>query len=133
VVRTSAFFGPWDEFNYIALVLRTLAANQPFRAAGDITVSPTYVPDLVEHTLDLLIDGEKGLWHLTNGDPITWAQLAERAARRAGVDTARLEACPSCDLGYCAPRPSYSALRSARAPLMPSLDDALSRFFAASA
>ena len=32
-------------------------------------VSPTYVPDLVHASLDLLIDGEHGLWHLANEAP----------------------------------------------------------------
>jgi dTDP-4-dehydrorhamnose reductase len=44
VVRTSAFFGPWDEYNYVALVLRALRAGKPFLAATDLVVSPTYVP-----------------------------------------------------------------------------------------
>jgi dTDP-4-dehydrorhamnose reductase len=61
VVRTAAFFGPWDEWNFITRTLASLALGVPVDAADDLVVSPTYVPHLVHATLDLLIDGERGL------------------------------------------------------------------------
>ena len=128
VVRTSAFFGPWDQHNFVVRALGTLEAGRPFYAADDVTVSPTYVPDLVNTCLDLIIDGERGVWHLTNGDPLTWAGLAARAAARAGVDSSRLEPQPAADCRYIAARPRYSALVSNRAILLPTLDSALGRF-----
>ncbi|MFN2646378.1 MAG: sugar nucleotide-binding protein [Burkholderiales bacterium] len=130
VVRTSAFFGPWDAFNFVTVALKALAAGYEFPAPDDIVVSPTYVPDLVNACLDLLIDGESGVWHLSNGEPLTWAAFAARAAERAGIAPQRLVACTSASLGYIAPRPAYSALGTRRAALMPSLDDALGRYVA---
>jgi dTDP-4-dehydrorhamnose reductase len=127
VIRTSAFFGPWDAYNYVALVLRSLRRRQSFMAAGDTTISPTYVPDLVHATLDLLIDDANGIWHLTNSDAVTWAELALRAARTAGLDESLVQICRSDDLNYVARRPKYSALGSQRASLMPTLDDAINR------
>jgi dTDP-4-dehydrorhamnose reductase len=128
VVRTSSFFGPWDEFNFVAQALTALESGAPFSAANDITVSPTYVPDLVHTCLDLLIDRENGVWHLTNGHPVTWAELASKVAGQAGVDCSRLEPQPGADCNYVARRPVYSALHSNRAMLLPSLDSALGRF-----
>jgi dTDP-4-dehydrorhamnose reductase len=128
VVRTSAFFGPWDAHNFIAQALNALDAGQPFAAASDLVVSPTYVPDLVNACLDLLVDRECGLWHLTNGEAVSWEELARRAAGIAGVDTRTLQARPGLDLDYAAPRPANSALQSERAMLLPPLDDALERF-----
>lgn len=128
VVRTSSFFGPWDDYNFITIALRTLAAGDPFVAADDITVSPTYVPDLVHTALDLLIDDEDGIWHLTNNQPITWADLALTAARLTGVDASRLEAHGSKNLRYKAARPRYSALMSEQAVLLPTLVDGLNRY-----
>src|SRR5256885_10419504 len=72
VIRTSAFFGPWDEYNFVTIALRTLALGQSFRAAADAIVSPTYVPDLAHAALDLLIDGEQGIWHLANSGETSW-------------------------------------------------------------
>lgn len=128
VVRTSAFFSPWDEYNFVTSALRTLAAGDAFTAAADETVSPTYVPDLVNASLDLLIDGESGVWHLSNQGGVTWAELARRAARLFGMDAGLVEARPASSLGQAAPRPPYSVLGSERGALLPTLDDALSRY-----
>jgi dTDP-4-dehydrorhamnose reductase len=130
VVRTSSFFGPWDEFNFVAQALNALESGAPFAAAGDITVSPTYVPDLVHCCLDLIIDRECGVWHLTNGYPVTWLELASKAADQAGVDSSRLEHKRAADCQYVAERPIYSALHSDRAMLLPTLENALGRFLA---
>jgi dTDP-4-dehydrorhamnose reductase len=128
VIRTSAFFGPWDEHNVVTQALAALDAGRPFAAASDRVVSPTYVPDLVNACLDLLIDRECGIWHLTNGAALSWADLARRAAAAAGVDDALLEARTAAELGLRAPRPRNSAMSSERGLLLPSFDDALARY-----
>jgi dTDP-4-dehydrorhamnose reductase len=131
VVRTSAFFGPWDEHNFVTIVLAALRAKKTVNAAADCLVSPTYVPDLVTAALDLLIDGESGIWHLANPGEITWADLAKKAARAADLDADLVRPCLLREMNFVARRPVYSALGSERASIMPALDDALSRYFAA--
>jgi dTDP-4-dehydrorhamnose reductase len=128
VVRTSAFFGPWDRHNFVTLALQALERGEPFTAASDLTVSPTYVPDLVHACLDLAIDFEAGIWHLANAGGVTWAGLAEKAAHAAGVDPSRLEAKPSAACGFIAARPGYAAMSSERGILLPALDNALARY-----
>ncbi len=128
VVRTSAFFGPWDRFNFITQGLNALAEGRAFTVANDIFVSPTYVPDLVHACLDLLIDGAAGIWHLTNGQSLTWMDLILKAAEKAGIDAGSLDPRVGNQLGYIARRPSYSALTSERGILLPKLDDALDRY-----
>ena len=127
VVRTSAFFGPWDRANFVTLALDQMSAGADVAAAADQTVSPTYVPDLVNATLDLLIDGENGIWHVANAGETTWADLALAAAALAGVRP-RVRAVTTEELAPAAPRPRYSALASERAPLLSSLEDALDRY-----
>ncbi|AWK88747.1 family 1 glycosylhydrolase [Azospirillum thermophilum] len=129
VVRTGAFFGPWDDHNFITTALRRMEQGLPVAAAEDVTVSPTYVPDLVNTVLELLIDGERGIWHLASAGAVTWAELAREAARRAGLDAGLVRALPGEELGWAARRPRYSVLGSGRASLMPPLDDALGAFF----
>lgn len=129
VVRTSAFFGPWDAHNFITQAMQALVSGQPFAAANDVIVTPTYVPDLVHTCLDLLIDRKTGIWHLTNGKALTWANLALKASEMAGIDAGTLHARPQREMNCQAPRPSYGALHSDRGMLLPSLDDALSRYF----
>jgi dTDP-4-dehydrorhamnose reductase len=128
VVRTSAFFGPWDKHNFVTLALGALERGEAFRAASDLSVSPTYVPDLVHACLDLAIDGEAGIWHLSNVGAVSWAGLAEKAAQAAGIDASRLEAVPGASLGFSAARPRHVPLHSERGVLLPSLDNALARY-----
>jgi len=128
VIRTSSFFGPWDQHNFVTQALNALDVGLPFRAARDVTVSPTYVPDLVNVSLDLLIDRERGIWHLTNGEALSWSDLARRACAAAGVSGERLQEVAIEECGYAARRPGYSAMSSERGLLLPSLDDALRRY-----
>lgn len=129
VIRTSAFFGPWDDYNFVTIALRELAAGRTFIAADDAIVSPTYVPDLVHASLDLLIDGECGLWHLANKSAISWADLARLAANTAGLSTSNVIARPLQELGLIAPRPSYSVLGSNRGEILSCLESAITRYF----
>jgi dTDP-4-dehydrorhamnose reductase len=128
VIRTSAFFGPWDQHNFVTQALNALDAGQPFQAARDVVVSPTYVPDLVNVSLDLMIDRERGIWHLTNAEPVSWAEFARRACAAAGVDPGALQEVAWDSCGAPAPRPGFSALGSERALMLPPLDDALARY-----
>jgi dTDP-4-dehydrorhamnose reductase len=129
IVRTSAFFGPWDAYNFVTCALRALRDGIPVEAAEDQVVSPTYVPDLVDAVLDLLIDAERGVWHLANAGAVTWAELAREAAGRAGLDASLVIAQSGGALERMAPRPAYSVLGSERGALLPTLDDALGRYF----
>ncbi|HEX8642350.1 MAG TPA: family 1 glycosylhydrolase [Allosphingosinicella sp.] len=88
VVRTSAFFGPWDRYNFAWAVVSALAAGETFTASSRNRVSPTYVPDLCHAALDLLIDGETGIWHLANQGAASWHDFACRIAEAAGFDSA---------------------------------------------
>jgi dTDP-4-dehydrorhamnose reductase len=128
VVRTSAFFGPWDKHNFVTLALQAFERGEPFTAASDMVVSPTYVPDLVHACLDLAIDGEAGIWHLSNAGGVSWAELALKAAQAAGIDASRLEAKAAAHCGFVAARPGYTAMTSERGILLPALDNALARY-----
>jgi dTDP-4-dehydrorhamnose reductase len=131
VIRTAAFFGPWDRYNFVTGALQALRRGEPWRAAADQAVSPTYVPDLVQACLDLLVDSESGIWHLANRGAVTWAELARMAAEAAQLDTALIQPVPGATLGQCALRPRYSALGSERGMIMPTLEDALLRYLEA--
>jgi dTDP-4-dehydrorhamnose reductase len=48
----------------------------------------------------------------------------------ARIDPSRLTARAARECSFLAPRPSYSALKSERAILLPALDNALDRFLA---
>jgi dTDP-4-dehydrorhamnose reductase len=125
VVRTSALFSPWDEYNFVYSALRAAHKNQPFEAADDVLVSPTFIPDLVNVALDLLIDEERGVWHLANQGAYTWADLARLAADMAGLNTSFVVPRAMQTLGLAAARPVYSVLGSKQGNLLPSVEERL--------
>ena len=124
VVRTAAFFSPWDRHNFVTIALRTLAEGRPFAASDEATVSPTYVPDLVDAVLDLLIDREAGIWHVVNDGLTTWMDLARSAARLAGLDAGGLER--TTLPGFM---PRYSAMTSERGNILRPWDAALIQYW----
>jgi dTDP-4-dehydrorhamnose reductase len=128
LIRTSAFFGPWDDYNFLTVTLRALARGETVCAADDVQVSPTFVPDLVHGALDLLLDRERGIWHLANRGSTSWFDFARAAALRADVAVDRLVALSHLELGWRAPRPVYSVLGSARGAVMPDIGTALARY-----
>ena len=128
VIRTAAFFGPWDPHNFVAQSLERLRRGERVHAAQDQCVSPTYVPDLAQATLDLLVDGERGLWHLSNQGEVSWYRFAQMAAEAARLDTSLVQAMATSALSLVAARPPYSVLASERAVLMPSLEHAMARY-----
>jgi dTDP-4-dehydrorhamnose reductase len=128
IIRTSAFFGPWDEFNFLRIALRSLVARENFMAADDSLISPTYTPDLVNACLDILIDGETGLWHLAQQGAVTWAEFARWAGSMANLDSKLVIGCTTEELKLAARRPLFSVLGSERGMLLPSLEDSLIRF-----
>ena len=129
VIRTSGFFGPWDQYNFVYNVLESMKRDESFQAAADIFSSPTYVPDLVNHALDLFIDEEAGIWHISNDGIISWAEFAKLVAERGGYSMDKVQARRSAEMNFKARRPLFSALQSNKGIKLPSLEDALERYF----
>jgi len=125
VIRTAAFFGPLDPHNFVVQSLLHLRAGLPWPAADDLWVSPTSVPSLAHATLDLLIDGEHGVWHLANRGVASWAELARTVAVLDGADPRLVRAVPAASMHLRAPRPRFVPLASARGVLMPTLEQGL--------
>ena len=129
VIRTSAFFGPWDKYNFVYAVLDAIKQNQPYYMPGDVIISPTYVPDLCHKAMDLFIDEEKGIWHLSNEGNVTWAEFGGIIAERSGSKKHQLVSKPLAEMGWKAKRPLYSVLQSDKGIKLPPLHNALDRFF----
>jgi len=127
VIRTSTFFSSWDKHNFIYKALHAFMSGNIFAAANDVSVAPTYVPDLVHAALDLLIDDVQGIWHLANRGAYTWAEFARQAASIAKLDTFNLQELPVAEMNLPAYRPKNTVLTSIKGNLMPSVEDALYR------
>lgn len=130
MIRTAAFFSPFDPYNFASHVTRTLSAGEILPAAEDLVISPTYVPDLVDATLDLLLDGERGIRHLANGGCVSWADFARMLAGALGLDEDRVVGVEARSFGWAAARPPYVPLDTERGQVMPVLENAVARFAA---
>ena len=129
IIRTSAFFGPWDQYNFVHHALKSLKNQQSFTAPNDVVISPTYVPDLVHTSLDLLIDEVAGIWNISNKGSISWAMLATEVVRRSGYDPKYFKAVTLSEMNFAASRPTYSVLDTEKGFELPSLNHALDIFF----
>ncbi len=129
VIRTSAFFGPWDRYNFVYSVLANCQDDKEVSAPSDVMVSPTYVPDLVNTSMDLFLDEERGIWHLSNDGMLTWAEFGGLVAERAGYHKKKIISRPLAEMKWKARRPLYSVLKSEKGVKLPSLENALVRYF----
>ena len=123
IARSGPLFGPWDDDNFLTAALRELAAGHSVSLPDSARVSPTYLPDFVHAALDLLIDGEAGLWHLANDGAATRAEFAARAALKAGLNPAGIGS--HTPRSPAATRPACRVVQSERATLLPPLESAL--------
>ena len=82
-------------------------------------------------TVDLLIDGAHGIWHLANQGATSWADFGKRAADLRGYNAELVLPVAASTVGWTALRPMYSALGSERGiGLMQPLEAALERYTA---
>jgi dTDP-4-dehydrorhamnose reductase len=121
VVRTSALYGAWDRPGAILGLIRELSSGRPIRLPADVWCSPTYAPDLAHAALDLLTDGETGIWHLANDGQTTWHEFGQRIAAAASLDRNLVLEGARSDC-------NSAALASIRGKVMPSLTSGLQRF-----
>ena len=128
IIRTAAFFSPFDPHNFAMHVTSGLAAGDVQSIAANEFVSPTYVPDLCDAVLDLAIDGESGLWHLSSGEALSWNAFACRLASACGLDPFLIRPVAGEALRRPALRPPFSGLASERGQLLPPLSSAIERF-----
>jgi dTDP-4-dehydrorhamnose reductase len=125
VIRTSSFFGPWDKYNWIIMALDKVANGTTVVMSNDQVFTATYVPDLVHATLDLLIDKEWGIWHITNPGEVTWVSMAKQAAEYVGLESEMIIGRKGTSKTK---KPVYSVLGSEKGILLPKLESALKHF-----
>lgn len=128
VIRPGEIFAPLEDSDFLRHSLRTIARGDRVQAANDVQLSGSYLPDLVHATLDLLVDGETGVWHLANNGAVTPEEFLIAAAEVAQLDTRHIEGVPLWELDRSAPRARYRVLASERGQLLPPLHDAIARY-----
>jgi dTDP-4-dehydrorhamnose reductase len=128
VIRTAAFFSPFDPYNFAHSLISTLRRGKTFLASATHQVSPTYVPHLADIVLDLTIDRAHGLWHISNGATLSWHQFAQEITAVCGLDSRHIAEASPEELGWIATRPPQSGLQSIHGQIVPSLSAAFDAF-----
>jgi dTDP-4-dehydrorhamnose reductase len=130
IVRVGHVFGGGAD--YLSSAVRALRAGESVGGIRDRVGTPTFVGDVAERLLPLLLSRRWGTYHLAGPDVRSWFEVLVRA-----TEIGRLpgEVLPqrAAELGFLAPRPVNAALTSVYLggvgiDPMPSLDDALARF-----
>jgi dTDP-4-dehydrorhamnose reductase len=125
-IRTGALFDLDYENDSLTASLRQLAGEKSLEVNDTKVFSSAYLPDLVHSTLDLLVDGERGVWHLVNSGETTWLELVSRVARTLGMDTGLLHNSSGRNSSWEQGR--YSVLETERGIVLPNLENALKRY-----
>ena len=84
-LRLSSLYGGHTRRTTVDWILRQAEAGQRVTAFADRTVSPSYVPDVVEATLELLVkEAPFGLYNCGSVDWCSWADVAEQVLAACG-------------------------------------------------
>lgn len=129
IIRSSFFFNPWSDEDFLKKVL--LSASLPgkqYFLPSDIIISPTYIPDFVNNALDLLVDNESGIWHLSGSNEMSHFRFIQIALDIADKSQKHISPSPYEKLNFAAERPSYSALTSSRGIVLPSVHTCLNHY-----
>ncbi len=141
IIRTSGVYGPGGmdtaRGNFVELMLRLAAKNQPIRVVQDLAASPTFAPALASRTADLLEREAIGVYHVGGGSAISWYDWASKIFKAAGV-TPALTPTTEREFQSAARRPKCSALSNAKSEAlgvepMPSLDESIRLYMTARA
>ena len=118
IVRSSWLFGSTGT-NFVRTMLSLGATRDEVQVVDDQRGSPTYVGHLAEATRTI-VDLPQGVWHVAAAGDCTWADFAQAIFDEASFDC-RVRRITTEELGWPAPRPAYSLLRSERpqAPRLP--------------
>jgi dTDP-4-dehydrorhamnose reductase len=117
IIRTCGVFGPGGlktaRGNFVEVMLRLAASQQPIRVLDDHVASPTYAPLLAARSVDMIDRGLCGVFHAGGGQAISWFDYASMIFRLAGLHP-ELKPTNEREFRTAARRPKYSALSNAK-------------------
>lgn len=85
VVRISWVFGI-NGRNFIKTMLKLAETRNEINVVGDQFGSPTYTYDLAQILLDMIQGEEYGVYHASNENFCSWAELAEEIFKQANIN-----------------------------------------------
>ncbi len=125
LVRSGPMIDLSDPDNFVSRVIWALRHGHAVRVVSDEVLSPTAMHDAVDAVLDLLIDGERGVWHVAAVASLSPYALAQQVAAFTRLPDALIEPLLRRDIVPACHGPRYAALTSERGVLLRALDDSL--------
>ncbi|WP_244148825.1 dTDP-4-dehydrorhamnose reductase [Desulfonatronum thioautotrophicum] len=110
IIRTAWLFGP-GRTNFVSKILSLAAQRDCLNVVHDQTGSPTYTPDLADHTVELLKVNGQGVFHLVNSGCASWCELASAAVQAMALQC-DVHPISSDEYPQKALRPCYSVLNT---------------------
>jgi dTDP-4-dehydrorhamnose reductase len=133
IARTSWLYGRSGQ-NFVKTILRLAGERDVLRVVNDQVGSPTFTADLARGLWNIVEQGGRGMFHLTNHGSCSWFDFAREAMGLAGEDPARIIPISTQEFPTPARRPRYSVLDNSRyaslsGGLMRNWKDALKGYF----
>ena len=134
VLRVESLFGGPQARSSVDKCAAALREGRKTPVFSDRVVTPSYVADVRDATLQLLARGvPSGVFHCVNSGQATWLEVGEHVARLLAADPALLVPTSVRDVTLRARRPVYCALSNAKlaaatGAALPSWQDAIDRY-----
>ena len=114
IVRTSWVYGS-GKGSFLCSVYNDLQAGKTIRAIDDLWSSTTFVGDLIDRCLEILVRRRYATYHIVNAGVCTYYEFALEAGRLAGLSREQTESLTEViherDIKRVATRPRYTPLR----------------------
>ena len=114
IIRTSWVYGSGKN-SFLSTVYNDLCAGKRVCAIVDIWSSTTYVDDLIQRMLQILVTRRYGTYHIVNEGLCSYYEFALEAGRLAKLNREQLdrliEQVHEGDMKRIAPRPRYTPMR----------------------
>ena len=114
IIRTSWVYGR-GKSSFLSSVHENLGENRPVRAIRDVWANTTFVRDLVDRVVDVLIRRRYGTYHVVNAGVCSYSDFALEAGRLLGLSKRELrkliEVVKEEEMERIAERPRYTPMR----------------------
>jgi dTDP-4-dehydrorhamnose reductase len=112
VFRIPVLFGP-GKLNFVSKGLEKIARGEEYTVASDQRACAAYTLDIAGKMIEVMESDHLGTFHIANAGSCDRLELAHRAARLAGLGTARIIGKPIDQMGRPAKRLQYSVMEMA--------------------
>ena len=129
VVRTASLFGVGGNSakggDFPSRIMAAAERDGEVKLRVDLTMSPTYVPDLADGMVTAIHRHMNGILHLAGEEPATWFDVAHECVKAAGIQAKVKRLFGAVDE---VPRPKYSVLASERVVGLPAWSNRIEEY-----